>query len=334
MQLVRRAIAALCATAALSGCGGAVTATGTLVHPARVPVRSYPRIWVAGGHLDHEVALRDALARHLQGARAEVRTVELDHLEPMRVEGRIPPATVVVILDLRTAERTRPEWTTRPETVCGPLGCDTTNRSVVYELPVLLAELTVTIYDGPTARMEQRVVLEARDEGRDYLDMRREIVRQLRHDLLRAVDQRTESVEVDLLEVDVPAVQRALAVIEAGDWSRGRRELEEAWDTDEVRRLPPEERARLLFDIGQARRFDPATLDAPEERFAAAERALTAAVRLDPRDDYDRALAALRRHRDEVIAVREQQQAAERNYRMARPSGIPPPPPSYGAEQP
>lgn len=331
MNSARRMAAVVGLLATSWGCGGATTVAATVVHPAQVPVRSYPRIWIAGGHLDHEIELLDALADHLRGGRAEVRRVELDHLEPMRVQGRIPPATVVVILDLRFVEATRPEWTTRPETVCGPLGCYTANRSYAYELPTLRARLTVTVYDGPTARVEQRVTIDAHDEGDDYLDMRHEVVRQLKTKLLRMVDQRRESVEVELLEVDVPEVERALAVIEEGDWTRGRRMLEEAWHGGAVRSLEPEDRARVLYDIGQARRFDPSTLDDPEAHFDAAERALRAAVRLDPRDEYDRALAALRRHRREVVVARAQQEAAEHNYRLAEPAAppVPDPPPDY-----
>src|SRR5688500_11033007 len=92
------------AIAILAGCGATTTVHGTVVHPASVPVRSFPRIWIAGGHLDHELALLDDLARHLRGQRADVRRVELDDLEPLRAGGRIPPATVVLILELSLVE--------------------------------------------------------------------------------------------------------------------------------------------------------------------------------------------------------------------------------------
>ena len=316
------------------GCGAGTTVSGTVVHPAAMPVRSFPRIWVVGGHLDHEVYLLDSLARHLRGGRAEVRRVELDDLEPLRVAGRIPPATVVLILELEFVEGTRPEWTSRPETVCGPVGCYTTQRSYVYELPTLRGKLSIAVYDGPTARVQQRLTLREADEGRGYEDMRERLVRALREKLLAMVDQRRARVDVVLLAVDVPEVERAIDVIDGGDWTRGRRMLEEAWRSPSVRALPAEDRARVLYDIGQARRFDPATLDDPEEHFAAAERALRAAIRLDPDRRYQNALRALRSHRSEVVVARAQEEAAEHNYRMAgRPPepapSVPEPPPNY-----
>lgn len=314
----------------LIGCGATTSVQGTMVHPAQVPVRSFPRIWIAGGHLDHELELLDALGSHLRGGRSEVHRVELDDLEPMRVRARIPPATVVLILEVRMEEGTRPEWTTRPETVCGPMGCYTSNRSVVYELPVLDATATLTVYDGPTARIQQRARTRSRQEGRNYDTMRRRAVRELKERVLAMVDQRRETVRVDLLEVDVPAVQRAIAAVDGGDWAEGRRLLDAAWDTPAVQSLDPEDKARVLYDIGQARRFDPTTQDDLEAHFAAAERAFRAALRHDRRELYAEALNALERHRRQVAVVRAQQEAAEHNYRMASPPGEgPQPPPSY-----
>jgi len=315
----------------LAGCGGATTVSGTVVHPAEVPVRSFPRVWIAGGHLDHELELLDSLAAHLRGGRAEVRRVELDDLEPMRVAGRIPPATVVLILDVRMEEATRPEWTTRPETVCGPMGCYTSNRSVVYEVPVLKARATLTVYEGPSARIQQRARAESLHEGRDYDVMRRRAVRDLKEKILAMVDQRREEVHVDLLEVDVPEVERAIGVIDQGNWSEGRRILDASWDTPTVQALDDEDKARVLYDIGQARRFDPSTLGDHDAHFAAAERAFRAALRHDRDEEiYAEALEALERHRRQVAVVRAQEEAAEHNYRMATPPrGVPPPPPSY-----
>jgi hypothetical protein len=317
----------------LGGCGGGTAVRGTVVHPATIPVRSFPRIWIAGGHLDYEIALLDSLAAHLRGRRAEVHRVELDRLEPLRAGGRIRAATVVVIVDVRMRESTRTEWGSRPETVCGPVGCYQTTRSYVYELPTLRALVSVTVYDGPSARVLQRTTLREADEGRDYDDMRERVVNALRERLLRMVDQHPERVEVVLLDVDVPEVERAIETIDDGEWEAGRQLLEQAWRSPAVRALDPEDRARVLYDIGQARRFDPSTLDDPQAHFEAAERALRAAIRLHAHERYRNALDALQRHRNEVVVVRAQEQAAEHNYRLATqrpPPNVPPPPPSYG----
>jgi len=289
------------------------------------------KIWIAGGHLEHELRLQERLTEHLRQGDAEVRRVELDDLEPLRQAGDIPHATIVVILDLALDEDTRPEWTSRPEYVCGPAGCYTTTRSVVYQMPVVRAELEVTVYDGPTARVQQRVTLRSTDEGGDWQRMRQEVVRDLIGRLTRMVDQRREQVEVELFEVDVPAVRRAVEAIEGGDWTRGRGLLERAWHSDEVRALPEEERARVLYDLGQARRFDPSTLDQPEQHFAAAERALRAAVRLDGHPQYERALSDLSSHRRQLALLRAQREAAAHNFRIGRPppADVPDPPASY-----
>ncbi|MFW5920680.1 MAG: hypothetical protein ACOCUS_02480, partial [Polyangiales bacterium] len=225
---------------AATGCSRTETVRGRVVYPATVPVRTFPRIWVATGHLDYEIRIAEALAAHLRAdTEAKVRRVQLDDLEPMRVEGKIPPATVVVLLEAELTEGSRPEWTTRPETVCGPLGCYTRERTYLYDVPTVHGELTVTVYDGPTARVLQRVTIDAAEDSRDYATLRRRVVRRLTESVRRKVDQRVERVKVALLEVDIEPVRRAHGLIESGDWHAGRAVLEEAVDGAAVRALPP-----------------------------------------------------------------------------------------------
>src|SRR5688572_1775639 len=116
-----------------------MTAEARVLQPAVMPVRAFPRVWVAGGHLEDEVVVVDALARHLRAAgHVEARRMHVGDLEPLRAARRIPAATVVILVDLTLTERNRPEWTTRPEMVCGPSGtCYETHRPYLYDVPTL-----------------------------------------------------------------------------------------------------------------------------------------------------------------------------------------------------
>jgi hypothetical protein len=315
------------------GCGATMTAEARVLSPAVVPVRAFPRVWVAGGHLEEEVAIVDGLARHLRsGSRIEARRLYVGDLEPLRAQRRIPNATVVIIATLAMTERMRPEWTTRPEMVCGPSGtCYETHRPYLYDVPTLAGRLSLVIYDGPSARVLQRVVVRSEDEGREYESMRLTVLRRLLARAKQLVDQRVRTEEVELLEVDQPMVERALAEIEAGDWHRGREVLESFARTPQLRALPREERARVLYDLGQARRYDAPAGDTDDARFAAAERALRAAMAVDPQERYARALGELAAHRRAVALVREQRAAARYNFGLAErgSSTVPSPPPSY-----
>lgn len=325
-----------------SGCGTTREVRGEVVYPASVPVRAFPRIWVASGRLEHELKLRRVVARHLEQGpdRREVRRIDLGELEPMREAGEIPRATVVMLLELELEERTRSEWTTRPETVCGPLGCYTRHRSYMYDVPSVKGTLTITVYDGPTASMLQRVDVEAQKEGGSYQRLRRRVVDELGGRVTRMVDERTVDVRVHLLEVEAKSVRRAIRVIEQGDWHEGREMLERAIEAEEVRELPARRRARVYYDLGIARRFDPETMDDVREHFRAAERALRRALRLHPAQRYAKALGELRRHREHVKTVRKQREAMKHNYRVDREDAaspaskdgtedVPVPPPGY-----
>jgi hypothetical protein len=334
-SMLRSALGGLALALALAstGCASYRTARGEIAHPAAIPLRSFPRIWLARGHLPEETAFVEGLAAHLATlGDAAVRIVDIDELEPARVAGNIPPATVVVLSAIDFREGTETRWTSRPQTTCGAIGCYTTRRSYAYDVPTLRAQLSLTVYDGPTAHVEQRVHLPAREEGREYATMRRRAVTALLDKTKTLVEQRHEIVDVHLYEVDVESVRDAISVLEAGDWTRGRAMLERAVKTQEVRALPREERARAIFDLGQARRFDPSTQGDLGRHFAAAERALAFALRLHPTSTYERALLDLRAHRHSVELARAQEEAAEHNYRVGE--GIPEPPPAYGDRNP
>lgn len=299
-----------------------------------MPVRAFPRIWIAAGHLPEESAVASALAEHLaRDANVKVRQVDVQDLEPARKAGRIPPATGVVLLDLRLHEDTRTEWATRPETVCGPYGCYTDEQSYVYDVPVVRGTLKITVYDGPTARVLQTTSIRASDEGRPFPVLRDRVATKLADHLGRLVDQRSEPVRIVLLYVKLAGVDEAIDAARHGDWHAARVRLERALSTAGAEALPSDQQARLWYDVGQARRFDATTMNDPERHFDEAEQALRRALSLHATDLYRTSLADLRRHREQVRVVVAQREAAARNARMAASrqgdAGIPEPPPSY-----
>jgi hypothetical protein len=313
-----------------AGCGGVVSVRVEIAHPAAVPARGFPIVWIATGAHPIEIELGQSIVGHLTSRDRAVRLVSIDELEPARREGRIEAATLVVLLETEFDEGTRTRWSSRPETVCGPSGCYTADRSYTYEVPEVLGHLRLTVYDGPTARVLERLDVRGSDSGRDFDELRERVVARLRRDLLALFDERTEVQEVELLSVDVPAIDEGLEAIERGRWREGRRMLERARSSEAVERLPPEDRARVYFDIGQTRRFDPRAADEPERYLGGAERALRTAIALDRQERYEDALRDLAEQRRREAVRRAQREAAAHNFDLARPGpDVPPPPPSY-----
>ncbi len=311
-------------SASAVGCAGTHAVRGQVVHPAEVPIRGFPRVWVIGGESLAEQRFADALVAHLTGD-ADIRVVPLRDLEPARASGRIPPATVVVLPRLVFQDSSATRWTSRPQTICGATGCYTSRRSYQYLVPVLAANLIVTVYDGPTATVQQVIHLETREEERTPDAMRTRATRTLAELFGVMVDQQVEEVEVILLEVELPEVQGAIARIDGGDWSGGRALLEEA--VQAARTLAPEDHARVLYDLGMARLYAPRAPGEADAHFRAASVALEEAIALDPQERYQEALADVAVHRRRYEEVRQQHAAAEQNYRVG--SQVPEPPAAY-----
>ena len=318
------------ATLAAAGCGGSTTVTARVVHPAAVPLRSFPAIWIASSGLPEEDHLASAVAAHLSDGQSEIHQVNVDALEPARVAGQIPPASAVMILEIDVDEATVTRWGSRPDTICGPAGCYSTTRSYAYNVPALAMTLKLTVYDGPTARVLRRMTLRERDSGRDFEVLRSRTVERLAERIGTLVDRRSEEVEVELLEVDHPVVERAIRAVDDGDWHEGRTLLEEVPDSRGWRSLDRETRAKILYNLGQARRFDPTTMDSPDRHFRAAQSALSAAARLDDSPIYGAALGQLAAHRARSEQLRRQDESAARNFAAQRDAtALPPVPQTY-----
>ena len=86
MVASRSMLALALAGLAAAGCAKSQTVEAAIRYPAVVPVRSFPSLLVASGHLLEEVTLRHAFVDHLRGGkRLRVRPVEVDALAPARL---------------------------------------------------------------------------------------------------------------------------------------------------------------------------------------------------------------------------------------------------------
>jgi len=319
-----------------AGCARPVTAQGTLVRPAPLPVRTHPQVFVVPGPSDAAATFAVRLAAHLEAtSRSQVTFVaEAFGLERRRRQGEFPPASAVLYIGARFDETTESEWVSRPHTVCGPINCYSTRRSVLEDTAVLTATVQLQVFEGPTARPLGEEALSVRLEGRNHLVLREEAIRRLEARLADTVDARRVLVPVEL--PPFPGGDEALARIEAGDWAAGRALLEARIDAPDFAGLDEGNRARVWYALGQARRFDPATARAPDEGFAAAAAAFERATDLAPDEErFRRAQADLEQHRALLRAYEGQREIARRNFTYAEQlEALPEPPENYRVQPP
>lgn len=319
-----------------AGCARTVNVRGPAMLPARIPVRAFPTIWVAGGHYEADAAVLERVVLHLSSTgKNKVHRVDPDQLEPMRLAGRIGPATVVMLVDLKVRESLRQSWDTTPVRVCGVFGCETRYQQVMNAVPEVRGELVVRIFEGPTARVLQRERIELTQQGTNPQTMRTQLVEGLAKRLESMLDVQRRWIDVELFRVKHPEAEKALAMVEAGDWDAGRKGLEDFVRSPNLKQLPEEQRARVFYDLGQARRFAPGSAGPSDETFDGAARAFREAVRLDPQTEYTFALRQLESHRRENARLLEQRRAAQHNFALGAKGGrVPQPPPSYQGSSP
>ena len=313
-----------------SACGSALTVRGDVVLPAQIPVRAFPRIVVTAQDTPESLRVAQRLVEHLARGESVVRSASESAIERLRRDGRIRRATAIVRVFVVLNEREQPGWGRIDGTDCGPLGCVEASRSSIVVIPVLTGQMTLTVIDGPSGRALLREQVDEEESGQDVLAMRMRVVERLVTRALELVDQRTERVAVQLHPIDHAAVRDALAAIRQGRWTRGRGMLERFVGSTSFEALRSEERALVLYDLGQICRFD-RSLPA-DERFRRSAGALRRAVRLDPEIRYANALAELEAHRQSRALVHEQDDAMAHNFRIAEdPTGasVPDPPATY-----
>jgi hypothetical protein len=324
---------AIVALVLLGGCGGGVAVRARVVRPAAVPVRAFPHILVMAERGSENERIAAHLTRHLADGDSRVRRIGADGLAALRRSGGVPPNTIVLRVRTRWVRTTRTTWVrSRASIPCPGLRClASTPNATLVDVAVLQGRLTLRVEVGATGRTLQVQTVREEEAGDDELRMRLAVIDRLIRRGTRLLDQRAETVRVQLLAVDRVPVEQALQAIEAGDWRRGRALLEAFVDTPTHAALPVSDRARVAYDLGQALRFD-GSLPAAE-RFDAAARWLRRAARLRPERRYAEALDALYAHRQHVEQVRAQQAATSYNFgvggQTAEPPAVPEVPAAY-----
>jgi hypothetical protein len=300
-----------------AGCAQSTMVRMPVTLAARVPVRVFPVIWVAAGAHDPDQELADVLAAHLAEAdESEIRRVELSELEPARVAGKIPPSTVVVLVEVELRDGLHTYWDTAPTQTCGFYTCTTQYESYVATANEVSGRLTLTVYEGPTARVLQTENVVRTLVGDDPRSVRGAMLDWLADDVQRLVDSADVTERVHLYRVSLPEVKAALARIENGDWEEGRALLEQA--KERLSGMKKREQAKVFYNLGMARRFAPGPQGLDAEAYAAAKRAFEWAVKLDPSPQHQRALTKLERQYVGLIDLEAQRRARAHNFTLPK----------------
>lgn len=297
---------------ALSGCGGATT---RVVYPAELSARSYPRIAVVHGSEPEGVEFANRLARHLATPRANTRPSEVYLMHRIQAaqavqERTFPASTVLVDLEFAVAHG-------------GTAYVSGGSAPAIHLVPEVALTLTLTIRDSATGRVIEVVTQSEREDGRNRDRNVEVVLRRLAQRIFPMFDSHERRVRLRVFSVDHPAVEPGLDLLREGQWTEARATLETAITDPSVLALPPEQLARVYYDLSVARRFDPATMSDLEAHYASARALLDSAIQLDPSEAY---YVRVRDHLDadaqRAAALQVQQSAAAVNYGDTSP---PPP---------
>jgi len=314
-RLLRCLLLALTATCAL-GCSPRVVVRAPILYPARVPVRAFPSLLIAGNTLP-EGDLIERLRAHLaKDGQHEVKRVEVAELESLREAGQISSLTLVLVVVPAIYDEPQSEWLTVPVQTCDwYYGCFTNYQSVYTQVPQLLGEVTLTVYEGPSARTLQTANFEAAVYEPDSPAARKQVIDRLGLLLERAVDVLASVTRVELEPVDEhPIVRDAIAAIRQGKWDQGRSLLEQA--AAQLGGLRQSVQARVWYDLGIARWYAPGPQGLSQPAFEAAARALSEAIRLDGSSRYQQSYDGLKKARQRQHILDEQRRAATYNYSL------------------
>lgn len=330
---LHRVLVASLGALALTACGGTVR-VGALVPVApELPVRVFPQLAVVHGTAPDDLEVADAIAAHLRASGTGTRVEHLDEdaLEARRARGSFGPASAVLQVGTRVLETTRASFVTRPETVCTAYGCQTYRRTMVQDLPVVVGVLVLRVSEGRSGRLLQELRLQEREEGSDALAMRLRVLQRLRQRALTTIDPGERQVHVELLDVGDPEVRAAIDAIQAGHAHEGRVALERVVARPGFASRSSQQRARVLFDLGQARRLESrgGPIEAEEERLETAEETIRSALRVHPEAVFAQALEQIAEERTARARLRAQAEAASHNFALDRQPTMPEPPPGY-----
>ncbi len=325
-----RLLACLCLSLGLGlGCAG-TSVSVEVERPALIPADTFPFVFIATDHdRDAVLVAQDVVLGLTTSSDSQARRVTIDELDSIR----FPEASVIVELSLALRELSRPRsMTTRP---CVPGECDDPNvdRFVAAALRGVGSVKVFLVQRDGTRELAQEAQVNAYDEGRDYESMRARVVGELSDRVYDLFVTRREEHRVRLYPVStLPEVGQAIALAAQGEWISARRLLEPL--RREARSLGPPSRARYLYALGVIRRFANREAEVSEARLAAAERALRAAIQLDPRQRYADALEELLLHREHLRNLAAQEDARAHNFGIAAPREEIPVPDGYAPVQP
>jgi len=303
----------------LGGCAPPLYVRAPVLYPARLPIRAFPSILLAGNVLP-EGDLAEVLRAHLaKSGQQDVRHVQVADLESMREVGAISPLTLSVVVAVGLYNDVQEDWQLMPVQSCDYVyGCFTQYQNVYTATPQVVGEATVTVYEGPTARTLQTASFDAAVYEQDSPGARKQVIEQLAVQLVRAVDVIKSETKVELEPVDEhPVVRDALALIQRGDWQQGRDLLEQAASALGGTRKSLQ--ARVWYDLAIARWYAAGPDGLTQPVYESAARALKLAIESSGSERYRHTeqRLALARQRQQIL---EQQRSAARfNYALQPP---------------
>ena len=315
MRVAELALVLLAASCAAACTRSAVAVQAPVLYPARVPVRAFPSILIAGesrAGVDFAERLRAHLAK--DGTR-DVRRIALAELEPLREAGSISPLTVVVTIEPSLSADARTSWDYVPVDYCTLLGCYSDFQPIAVSERQVTGELVLTVYEGPTARVLQTEQFRVQTASAKSREVQKRVAEQLAWELERAVDVLQTARTFALEAVDEPpAAREGIAAIREGDWARGRALLEQA-----ARALGGESRrvqARVWYDLEIARWLAPGAAGLTRAAYEDARRALELAIACDGSGRYLQALERLGQARARQAVLEQQRRATQHNFAL------------------
>ncbi len=299
-----------------------------------LPVRVFPELAVVHGIAPDDFEMAAALARHLASSSAGARIEHLDQesVDRRRVQGLLGPASAILRVQTRIIETTRTSFATEPETVCMGATCQTHRRTTMRDIPVVIATLVLHVSEGRSGRALQEMRLREREEGGDALAMRLRVLERLRRQAIGNIDISQRELRIELLESSAPDVRAALVLIRAGRFEEGRITLERIVNRTDFQKRTSRERARILFDLGQARRLtmrDVPVSERDEEHLDSARQSITLALGIYPEAVFARAIEQLEEERLARFRMRAHHDAMAHNFTLDRQRIVPMPPPGY-----
>jgi hypothetical protein len=311
----RFGIVAVLALLSLAGCAGTLPMRAPVLYPARVPVRAFPTILIAGVKLP-EGDLSERLRAHLaKGGEREVRTIDVAELEPMREAGTLSPLTVVLTIEPAISSEVRQQMTYASVPYCTAFGCFMDFQPVPSRFEQIVGDVLLTVYEGPTARVLQAERFQVVLDAPNTKPMRTLVFEQLAREVTLAMDVLKSEARVELEPVDRPSAARdGVAQLRRGALSEGRRSLEQA--AKQLGGYKKHEQARVWYDLAIARWLAPGELGLTQAAFEDARRALKLAIALDDSPRYRATLKQLESARQRQAVLDAQRKATQHNFAL------------------